>query len=243
LLEIKGYIPNTMQDWEGMLASTVFLPRCNFRCPFCQNAELVLHPERLETVPFSVITEYLAVRAGWVEGVCITGGEPCLHDDLPKLCADLHERGVKVKLDTNGSFPSVLEGLVKDGLVDFVSMDVKAPLEHGPYKIATGIDKPDLVDLVSRSIDVLRSSSVPHDFRTTVVPLIHGPAEIARIAEHLVGEDRYVLQQFIPHDTIDPRFSALRPFTEEDMETMLKQARLHVPGAVIRGAPAQVEKS
>jgi len=240
LLEIKGFIPNTMLDWEGMLASTVFLPRCNFRCPFCQNGELVLHPERLETVPFSVISDYLRDRSGWVDGVCITGGEPCLHDGLPGLCADLRAQGVKVKLDTNGSIPGVLESLLDDGLIDYVSMDIKAPLETGPYRIATGIDKADLVDLVRLSIDMLRSSGLEHEFRTTVVPLMHGPSEVARIAEQLEGEGRFVLQHFSPRDTLDPRFSALRPFTDEDMKAMLKQAQQYVPGATVRGAPASM---
>lgn len=240
MLEIKGFIPNTMLDWEGMLASTIFLPRCNFRCPFCQNAELVLHPERLETVPFSVISDYLRDRSGWVDGVCITGGEPCLHDGLPGLCADLRAQGVKVKLDTNGSIPGVLESLLDDGLIDYVSMDIKAPLETGPYRIATGIDKADLVDLVRLSIDMLRSSGLEHEFRTTVVPLMHGPSEVARIAEQLEGEGRFVLQHFSPRDTLDPRFSALRPFTDEDMKAMLKQAQQYVPGATVRGAPASM---
>ena len=240
MLEIKGFIPNTMLDWEGMLASTIFLPRCNFRCPFCQNGELVLHPERLETVPFSVISDYLRDRSGWVDGVCITGGEPCLHDGLPELCADLRAQGVKVKLDTNGSIPGVLESLLDDGLIDYVSMDIKAPLETGPYRIATGIDKADLVDLVRLSIDMLRSSGLEHEFRTTVVPLMHGPSEVARIAEQLEGEGRFVLQHFSPRDTLDPRFSALRPFTDEDMKAMLKQAQQYVPGATVRGAPASM---
>jgi pyruvate formate lyase activating enzyme len=240
LLEIKGFIPNTMLDWEGMLASTIFLPRCNFRCPFCQNAELVLHPERLETVPFSVISDYLRDRSGWVDGVCITGGEPCLHEGLPGLCADLRAQGIKVKLDTNGSIPGVLESLLDDGLIDYVSMDIKAPLETGPYRIATGIDKADLVDLVRLSIDMLRSSGLEHEFRTTVVPLMHGPSEVARIAEQLEGEGRFVLQHFSPRDTLDPRFSALRPFTDEDMKAMLKQAQQYVPGATVRGAPASM---
>ena len=240
MLEIKGFIPNTMLDWEGMLASTIFLPRCNFRCPFCQNGELVLHPERLETVPFSVISDYLRDRSGWVDGVCITGGEPCLHDGLPGLCADLRAQGVKVKLDTNGSIPGVLESLLDDGLIDYVSMDIKAPLETGPYRIATGIDKADLVDLVRLSIDMLRSSGVEHEFRTTVVPLMHGPTEVARIAEQLEGEERFVLQHFSPMDTLYPRFSSLRPFTEDDMKAMLKQAQQYVPGATVRGAPASM---
>ena len=109
MLEIKGFIPNTMLDWEGMLASTVFLPRCNFRCPFCQNPDLVLHPERLETVPFSVISDYLRDRSGWVDGVCITGGEPCLHEGLAGLCADFRDQGVN---NTHFDWPTASGRLV-----------------------------------------------------------------------------------------------------------------------------------
>lgn len=237
-LEIKGFIPNTMLDWEGLLASTVFLPRCDFRCPFCQNPELVLHPERLETVPLEVIKDYIGERRGWVDGVCITGGEPCLHEDLPVLCRELKAEGIAVKLDTNGSVPAMLERLLEEGVLDYVSMDVKAPLEAGPYKVATGVDRPDLLELVTRSIDIVRVSGLEHEFRTTVVPMMHGPGEVARIAEYLEGEERFVLQHFSPRDTLDPRFSSLRPFTEDDMETMLAEARRFVPGTVVRGAPA-----
>jgi pyruvate formate lyase activating enzyme len=237
-LEIKGFIPNTMLDWEGMLASTVFLPRCNFRCPFCQNPDLVLHPERLETVPLSDIKDYIGEREGWVDGVCITGGEPCLHDDLPGLCEALKGQGVGVKLDTNGSIPGMLEQVIADGLVDYVSMDVKAPLEPGPYRIATGTDRADLLDLVKRSVDLLKESGLEHEFRTTVVPMMHGPDEVGRIARSLGVGERFVLQHFRPGETLDPRFSSLRPFTEEDMETMLKEARRFAPGTVARGAPA-----
>lgn len=237
-LEIKGFIPNTMLDWEGLLASTVFLPRCDFRCPFCQNPELVLHPERLETVPLEVIKDYIGERRGWVDGVCITGGEPCLHEDLPVLCREFKAEGIAVKLDTNGSVPAMLERLLEEGVLDYVSMDVKAPLEAGPYKVATGVDRPDLLELVTRSIDIVRVSGLEHEFRTTVVPMMHGPGEVARIAEYLEGEERFVLQHFSPRDTLDPRFSSLRPFTEDDMETMLAEARRFVPGTVVRGAPA-----
>jgi len=243
LLEIKGFIPNTMLDWEGMLASTVFLPGCNFRCPFCQNAELVLAPGRLETLPFSVIADYLRERISWVEGVCITGGEPCMHEDLPGLCADLRSLGVKVKLDTNGSFPAALERLLSDGLVDYVAMDVKASLDEGHYRIATGIDRPDLIGFVRESIDMLRSSTVQHEFRTTVVPLMHSPAEVAKIAEYLKGESRFILQHFSPVDTLDPRYSTLRPFTDEDMQVMLKQARQYVPTSTIRGGATRIRSA
>lgn len=230
-----------MLDWEGMLASTLFLPGCNFRCPYCQNPDLVLHPERLPTQPFSRIREFIVEREGWIEGVCITGGEPCLHNDLPGLCRSIKELGVGVKLDTNGSFPEVLEGLLGEGLVDYVAIDIKAPLEPRAYRLATGVDRADLVDRVGRSIELARGSGVEHEFRTTVVPILHGPPEVAAIAELLEGEERFALQYFSPKSTIDPRYSSLKPFTEEDMEAMLASARRFVPGAQVRGAPAGME--
>lgn len=231
-----------MLDWEGMLASTVFLPRCNFRCPFCQNPDLVLHPERLETVTMDELREFLAEREGWIEGVCITGGEPCLHADLPEFCAQLKGLGLGVKLDTNGSIPGMLESLLGEGLVDYLAMDVKAPLEKGPYRIAAGNDGPDLLDLIWKSIEIIRSSGVAHEFRTTVVPLMHGPAEVAKIAEALSGDERLVLQNFSPKITLDPRFSELRPFTDEDMGKMLGEARVFVRDTVIRGAPVGLDQ-
>jgi pyruvate formate lyase activating enzyme len=240
-LEIKGFIPNTMLDWEGMLASTLFLPRCNFRCPYCQNPDLVLHPERLETVPLDSVKFYITEREGWVDGVCITGGEPCMHPDLPGLCAELKSLGVGVKLDTNGSIPDMLAHLLEEKLIDYVSIDVKAPLEPAAYRLATGTDRADVLELVERSIGMVRTSDVAHEFRTTVVPMMHGPSEVARMAEYLSGEERYVLQYFSPKDTIDPRYSSLRPFTEEDMEGMLAEARRFIPGTVVRGAPAGLE--
>jgi len=226
-----------MLDWEGMLASTVFLPRCNFRCPFCQNPDLVLHPERLETLTLAELDGFLEDREGWIEGVCITGGEPCLHGDLPSFCSEFKGRGLGVKLDTNGSFPEMLEELFAQDLVDFIAMDIKAPLEPGPYRLASGNEQPDLLDLVGRSIEAIKTSGISHEFRTTVVPLIHGPAEVAAIAEALGGGERLVLQNFSPKVTLDPRYSELRPFTGEDMDLMLREARRFVDDAVIRGAP------
>lgn len=241
-LEIKGFIPNTMLDWEGMIASTIFLPRCNFRCPYCQNPELVVHPENLETVPFDAVREFVLERERWIEGVCITGGEPCLHADLPELCRSLKELGLAVKLDTNGSFPDELEGLLTDELIDFVAMDIKAPLEPGPYRVATCHDRHDLVDRIRRSIELVRRSGIEREYRTTVVPIMHSPADIAAIAMELESEKRYVLQHFSPRDTLDPRYAELKPFTAEDMEVMLNEARRFVEGTVVRGAPAGMDQ-
>ena len=236
-MEIKGFIPNTMLDWEGMIASTLFLPGCNFRCPFCQNPDLVLSHRKLETVPFELVADYLREREGWVEGVCITGGEPCLHSDLPDFCAGIKALGLKVKVDTNGSLPGALERLLERGLVDYVAMDVKAPLEPGPYRLASGCSRHDLLDSISRSISMLSGSGVEHEFRTTVVPMIHNPEDILRIARVLSGDARFVLQQFRPAKTLDRRFQDLKPFDHDEMESMLDRVRRLVPAAKLRASP------
>lgn len=241
-LEIKGFIPNTMLDWEGMLASTVFLPRCNFRCPYCQNPELVLHPEELASVPFSILKEYFTKRKGWIEGVCITGGEPCLHKDLPELCARIKEEGIGVKLDTNGSFPDMLKSLIKDRLIDYVAMDVKAPLDQKAYSFSSGSAQENLVDLVKESINTIIDSGIDHEFRTTVVPMIHTPSEIEKIADSIRGGHKYYLQKFSPKTTLDTRFANLKPFTEEDMNGMLKAARSCFPGTLLRSSSAGMDQ-
>ena len=243
-LEIKGFIPNTMLDWEGMLATTIFLPRCNFRCPFCQNPDLVLHPERLQTVPFGEFADFILERKGWIDGVCVTGGEPCLHADLPQFCASLKDLGLEVKLDTNGSLPEMLERLLAGKLVDYVAMDLKAPLEAAAYRVATGTGQADLVESVNRSVELLGRFGVEREFRTTVVPMLHGPTEVGQIAQALAeaGEERYYIQRFSPRSTLDPRYSGLRPFADDDIEQMLKSARRFLKGTSVRGAPAGIDQ-
>jgi pyruvate formate lyase activating enzyme len=120
-------------------------------------------------------------------------------------------------------------------------MDIKAPLEQGRYRIATGVDRPDTLDHVRRSIELIRSSDVQREFRTTVVPLIHSPSDVASIAEMLEGEERYMLQHFSPNATIDPRYAELKPFTQDDMQAMLEQAQRFIPNAAVRGAPQAME--
>jgi pyruvate formate lyase activating enzyme len=165
-----------------------------------------------------------------------------MHDDLPELCGKLSDLGVGVKVDTNGCFPVMLELLLSEELVDYVAMDIKAPLEPARYRMATGVDRPDTIDNVLRSIELLRSADVEREFRTTVVPLMHSPSDVASIAEMLEGEKRYTLQHFSPKATIDPRYAQLKPFTEDDMQSMLEQAQRFVPGTVVRGAPQAMEE-
>jgi pyruvate formate lyase activating enzyme len=202
VLEIKGFLETSFVDWPERICAVLFLPYCNFRCPYCHNHELVLSPGRFATLSWDFIRGRLKTLADWLEGVCVTGGEPTLHPDLPDLLSGIKSLGFPVKLDTNGSRPQVLRFLVREGLVDFVAMDVKGPLETEQYSRCAGVR----VDLqpIRESIDFLMSGPVPYQFRTTVVPHIHSPEIMARLSRDLQDARQWARREFRAGDVMDP---------------------------------------
>lgn len=208
--KIKGFIETSFIDWPGRLTAVLFLPGCNFRCPYCHNADLALGGLGLPTWPLSSISERLKQLRGWVDGVCITGGEPTLHSCLPEIFALLKNQGLKTKLDTNGSNPEMLEGLIDEGLVDYVAMDVKAPLNKFAYAQCTGVVPP--LDKIRESIHILMKKDIHHQFRTTILPKLHSIEDILRLAEQLRGAMGYKLQNFNPGNTLDPAFENEPPY-------------------------------
>jgi pyruvate formate lyase activating enzyme len=221
VVEIKGLEKFSSRDFPGHISSTVFLGGCNFRCPYCHNADLVLRPETLQTTPMDIFLSYLDGRKGWLEGVCLTGGEPLLHDDVEDLVRVVRDRGLLVKLDTNGSFPERLEGLLSAGLLDWVAMDIKAPLERYREVTRSNID----VERIVRSVDVIRASGVRTTFRTTVVPGLVGKDDVRRIGEWLHGVPRYSVQTFVPNNPIDPAYLEKKPYSRTELEAILDAAR------------------
>lgn len=227
-MEIKGFVDLSLVDWDGKLSCVIFLPNCNFRCPFCHNTTLVLHPERGETIPFERVEDYLNKQKDWLDGVCITGGEPTLHNDLPDLCSKLKEIGFLVKIDTNGTNPKVIKELMDKSLIDYIAMDIKAPLTAEKYSKATGINAKKLLGKVKETIRILLGSRIDYEFRTTVVPSLHEEEDIAAICDGVKGCKKYVLQKFdvsLGKTTIDPDFIKLQPFTDEEMERFLTTAQ------------------
>jgi pyruvate formate lyase activating enzyme len=221
LVEIKGIEKFSSRDFPGHISSTVFLGGCNFRCPYCHNSRLVLEPGGLQTIPMDIFLSYLDGRRGWLEGVCVSGGEPLLHDDLEELLRVIKDRGLLVKLDTNGSFPDALERLLGQGLVDWVAMDVKAPLERYREVTRSNVDMESIV----RSADILSGSSARVIFRTTFVPGLVGREDAVRIGEWLRGAGLFVVQPFQPHDTIDPAFLQVKPYGREELRAIAEAAR------------------
>jgi pyruvate formate lyase activating enzyme len=236
-MDIKGFVDVSFVDWDSKIAAVIFLPNCNFRCPFCHNGNLVSNPEKSETIPFEQIENQLKIHRGWIDGVCITGGEPTLHADLPELCSKIKKMGFQVKLDTNGTNPTLLKELLEKGPIDYVAMDIKAPLTVQKYSKACGIDVEKLLGNVKESIETLMESSIDYEFRTTVVPTLHDIEDIRRICSSLVGCRKYVLQKFdvsLGKETLNPEFMKLKTFTEEEMQNVLAAAQRLIPHTKLR---------
>ncbi len=231
MVEIKGIEKFSSRDFPGHISSTVFLGGCTFRCPYCHNSELVLRPETIQTMPVDIFLSYLDGRKGWLEAICLTGGEPLLHEDVEDLVRVVRERGLLVKLDTNGSFPERLEGLLAAGLLDWVAMDIKAPLERYREVTRSNVD----VESIVRSTDILRNSGVRHTFRTTVVPGFVGKEDVVKIGEWLNGAANYFIQKFVPQTTIDPAFLEVKPFSRAELEDIVAAARPYFRDVRIEG--------
>ncbi len=242
-MDVKGFLEESFGDWDGEPASVIFLPNCNFRCPFCHNVNIVLNPEKLETIPFQYIEEQLVKHKNWRNAVCITGGEPTLQNKLPELCQKLKQMGFKVKLDTNGTNPTMLKELIDKKLIDFVAMDIKAPLTPEKYSEATGVDTASLLEKVKKSIQTLMESNVDYEFRTTVVPTIHTREDIEKICNSLNGCKKYVIQEFdvgIGQETLNPNLKSTS-WNEKEIQEFLKIAQHIIPNTKLRGNLRQIE--
>ncbi len=236
---IAGLQKLTLLDYPGHVACTVFTAGCNFRCPFCHNAPLVL-PERIEGDPDGerTVLQFLKKRQGILDGVAITGGEPLLHRDMADFLRKIRELGYAVKLDTNGSFPERLIALVEEGLVDRVAMDVKnAPSLYAKTAGLPGLD----LAAVERSRDFLLSGRVDYEFRTTVVKGLHTADSLREAAAWIRGAKEYYLQQFKDSGDIIA-LDGLGAFSDAEMRALAEQVRPIVPTVKLRGV-SEEEKS
>ncbi|MDD3491461.1 MAG: anaerobic ribonucleoside-triphosphate reductase activating protein [Candidatus Pacebacteria bacterium] len=214
-----GLQKTTLVDYPGKVAATVFTAGCNFRCPYCHNPELVL-PAMIEKQPKITekeILDFLKERSGFLEGLCITGGEPTIHSDLIDFIQKVKDLGLLVKLDTNGSLPQVLENLLKSKLIDWVAMDIKAPKEK--YELFTqGQIKAEIID---QSIKIIKKSKVDYEFRTTLAPEILTEKDILGIVDWIKPADRYYLQQFKNEKTLDDNFLNFHSWPQEQAEALI----------------------
>lgn len=228
-MQIKGLQKTTLLDYPGKVACTLFTGGCNFRCPFCHNASLVLSPNDVTDISEEEFFKFLKKRVGVLDGVCITGGEPLLQHDIIPFMEKIHALGFAIKLDTNGSRPKLLREIVELGLVDHIAMDIKNSLPK--YSLTSGTNIK--IDDIKESIDFIMSCGVSYEFRTTIVKELHTIDDMASIGRLISGAQNYYLQSFKDSgDLICPEYSA---HSEETMHDMLSAVKPYVKNAELRG--------
>ena len=236
----------TLLDYPGHLACTAFTGACNFRCPFCHNALLVLNPASCESIDEETFFRFLASRKGKLEGVCVTGGEPTLQKDLSEFLARIRTMGFLIKLDTNGYEPSALRPLIEQRLVDMVAMDIKN--SPASYAVTAGLPPENFdIDKIETSISLLISSGIPHEFRTTVVKELHTREHMRQIGEWLsvlsgrcTGNSRcsspYYLQNFRASEHLICNDETMfHPLTDKELTDYVSLLLPYLPNTKIRG--------
>lgn len=229
-MKICGLQKTTLLDFPGRVACTIFTGGCNFRCPFCHNSEL-LGNGACENYTEEEVFAFLDKRKGILEGVCITGGEPTLQPDLERFIRRVRSMDLAVKLDTNGYKPDLLKDLCKNGLLDYIAMDIKAARDH--YGEVAG--KPELrMEMIDESIQFLLSGSVPYEFRTTVVRGLHTADDFSKIGPWIKGCSKYYLQCFTESgQVLVPGMYS--DFTKEEMLGFADLVRPYVGQVSLRG--------
>lgn len=220
---IAGLQKTTLIDYPGKIACIVFLAGCNFRCPWCYSAELVLPAKIVKQPRFSEkeIFDFLRQRQGLIEGVVICGGEPTINKDLSQFLQKIKNLNFSIKLDTNGSNPQMLKELVKSGLIDYVAMDIKAPIGSVYNSVLFDGVK---IEEIKESVEFLKLGNVDFEFRTTCVPTIHTKENFVEIAKWIGGPNvKYYLQNFVGQKTIDSEYEKIRPFEKQFLEDIAKQ--------------------
>jgi len=224
-MKFSGLQKISLADYPNKVASVLFTPGCNLRCGFCHNWRIAVDPQP----PFlqeTTALELLEARKRYIDAVVVTGGEPCMHKELPKFLAKLKERGFQVKLDTNGFFPELLEDCL--GSVDYVAMDVKTSSQKYSRLGA------ETTEGLMRSATLLKTGKVPYEFRTTMVPDLVTSEDVAEIGKIVEGAEVLALQQFVAEDTMDKTFHALRPYAPEVINGFAQDMRKYVKTVLLR---------
>lgn len=228
-MKIYGLQKMTLLDFPGHVACTVFLNGCDFRCPFCHNFELA-EGKSQPVMTLEELLSFLSKRQGLLDGVAFTGGEPCLHPDLPDLMRQIRDMGFQIKLDTNGYHPALLDKILKEGLADYVAMDIKNAPEK--YAATAGMEKLDL-QIIRESVSLLMSGPCAYEFRTTVVKEFHEEQDFHLIGEWIRGAQNYFLQAFTDRETVP--FGNLHACSEEEMRKFAQTAKEYVQNCELRG--------
>jgi len=228
-MQIGGFQKTSLIDYPGHIASIVWTPRCNFRCPFCYNKDLVF--DELPLIEEKEVIDHLKKRRGVIEAVAITGGEPTLQKGLKDFIKKAKQMGYLVKLDTNGTNPGILKDLFKNNLLDYIAMDIKAPIEK--YEKITGVNTD--ISKIKESVEIIKKSAPDYEFRTTVAPDLLDEKDILKIVRWLKGSKRYILQQFQSDGSlIDEKLKKGKKLSEEKLNKLKKEIESYFGEVSIR---------
>ena len=230
-MQIKGFIKNTLIDWEGKIASEIFTPGCNFRCPFCHSPQLVLEPDSGNNIPEQEVIAFHRANREWIDGLVITGGEPTLAPGLMEFLQRIKDEGIPVKIDSNGAQPNRLAEIIERELIQYVAMDVKAPAEK--YERLAGV--PVDTDKINESIRLLIDGKIGYEFRTTITPTMDLPDDIVEIARWIQGAKLYYLQGFRGGNCLDPAHNNLPSIQPETVRECARAATEFVRDTRVRG--------
>lgn len=229
-MRIGGFQKFSMIDYPGRVSAIVFTTGCNFRCGYCHNPELVQPNQFPEAIPVEKVLTFLESRKGKLDAVTVTGGEPTIHADLPYFLAKIKQIGYLVKLDSQGTNPKMLKRIIHDKLVDYLAMDIKGPLNRYEEIANMPINLGD----IKKSINLLMTSGIPYEFRTTVVKEQLSPDDIMKLLQTIKGAERYYLQKFIPSKANDPEFLTKTTYSDEEFADLLNTAKEYVREAAVR---------
>lgn len=229
-MKIGGLQKVSLIDYPGLICSIVFLQGCNYKCPYCHNPELV-NPQLFKPgIREKEVLEFLHTRKGKVDAVTITGGEPTIQSDLESFIRQVKKMGFAVKLDTNGSQPQVIKTLLAENLLDFIAMDIKAPLEKYKNIVGAQVD----LELIKESISLILKAKILYEFRTTLVESQLEENDILKIGELISGANNYVLQKFVSSKTLDNKFLKEKSFPDEKLQKIKNSLEHQIPTVTIR---------
>ena len=228
-MKICGLNKTTLLDYPGKVAATIFLGGCNFRCPFCHNGDLVLHSKELPYLEEEEVLSFKKKKKNVLEGVCITGGEPTLYGELTELIEKIKRLGYLVKLDTNGTNPSMVKSLITKGLIDYVAMDIKAPISK--YEKVCGVSCD--MQKIQETVEVLKKEMVNYEFRTTVVKELHTKEDILEIGKWISGAKSYYLQSY--QETEKNICQGFHAMEKEELFALKKELKHNIQNVQTRG--------
>ncbi|MDD4606965.1 MAG: anaerobic ribonucleoside-triphosphate reductase activating protein [Patescibacteria group bacterium] len=233
-MQFNGFQKTSLIEWPGKIVSIVWVAGCNFRCPFCYNRDLVLKNTNLKIFEESKILEYLEENKNLIDGLMITGGEPTLQPELADFLAKVHQLNLKVGVESNATRPEIIENLLKNKLVDYLAVDIKAPLEKDKYKKLTGVEID--VEKIKKSIKLIKDSDIEYEFRTTIIPGLLNKDDILEISQTLKGAQRYVIQRFIPQETmINHDLVEIKPYSKEELLAIEREIKDNFQECYVRG--------